>query len=328
MFNHSCCCDPGNPAICDPFEDDCPSTVFFGANTKCQATVDFEIRCPRWCDGGGDIGPINLYLRRSAEIEFDSCVLTRVEQGNLRFYRGQGKATVKLEESGQIAREQFEDCYGGNTILNCPPYQASYTHEVDMKVLLSCAEEFGTLAQFAANPCTEQPQQDDIGYLILYASSCYKGDANSRFYREVPQLVGNGVYACESEDAYLDAPRSGWAWYAYYKAQDCIVRQPLPLVWKRLYGGFANWGAIPFSNPNPCVVNEGTVFSSTDSNFAVRINPACDFDWNKNESWSAVYPNSCTPLPGATFGEVATCAQVLSGSCQQTSVQMDIPTIT
>lgn len=335
MFMHSCCCEPGNPVICDPFEDQCPSTVFFGPFTKCMATVDYSVVCPQWCDGGADIGPINLYLRRSIEIAFDSCVLTRVEVGNDRFYRGSGRATVELGEAGQLAREKFEDCQGGSTVLFCTPYQASFTHEVDMKILLLCdfSQVFGTFEQFIQNPCVQQPQPDHIGYVVIIASSCFKVDNASRFYKSIPVPSSTpSVYECAEEDSYMDAPRSGWAWYAYYKKGDCIVPSagsPNALFWRPLYGGFANWLSTGTSNPAPCFVNEGTVFDSSSSDFAVRkTQTQCDFDWERNLSWSSVFPGSCQETFGATFGEVPTCAQVLSGSCQQTSVQMDIPTIT
>jgi hypothetical protein len=73
----------------------------------------------------------------------------------------------------------------------------------------------------------------------------------------------------------------------------------------------------------------GAIFSATDSDFAVRKTATgCDFDWERNLSVSAVIPGTCQRASGATFGEVPTCAQVLSGSCTQISVQMDIPTIT
>jgi hypothetical protein len=331
MFMHSCCCEPGNPAICDPFEDDCPSTVLWGPRTKCQATVDYTVVCPPWCAGGVDIGPIDLYKRRSIEIEFDQCVLTRVVQGNTRFFRGQGRASVKVEEAAQIAREKFEDCFGGQTILFCSPYQASYNHEVDMKIILLCdfSQVYGTFEQFIQNPCVEQPRPDDIGYVVAIASSCFSVTNQSRFYKSIPTPSSQpGIYECTEEDAYMDAPRSGWAWYAYYRKGDCIIRQSTPLVWKPLYGGFANWSSTGTSNPAPCFA-EGTVFTSQDSDFAVRRTATgCDFDWERNLSWSSVYPGSCQHPPFATFGEVPTCAQVLSGSCQQTSVQMDIPTIT
>jgi hypothetical protein len=329
MFNHSCCCDPGNPAICDPFEDDCPSTVLFGPNTKCQATVDQTAVCIPWCVNGTDVGAINLYRRRSFEIEFDQCVLTRVNIGNTRFYQGQGRASVLVEEAGQVAGEEFQDCYGGQTILQCAPYQASYRYEVDSSVVLYCDNVFGTFEQFTADPCVEPPAPDDIGYVVLIASSCYGADAGSRFYYESPQDVGGGRRECQTNDAYLRAPRSGWAWYAFYKAQDCIIRQPLPLVWKRYYGGFANIFSAGSIGGPACAVIPGTVFSATDSDFAVRKTAGvCEFDWERNTTASAVLPGTCIPAPFATFGEVATCAQVLSGSCQQTSVQMDIPTIT
>ena len=332
MFMHSCCCEPGNPVICDPFEDDCVSSVLWGPRTKCEATVDYTVVCPPWCNGGGDVGTIHLYRRRSIEIEFDSCVLNRVVQGNTRFFRGQGRASVKVEEAGQFAREKFEDCYGGQQVLLCAPYQASYTHEVDMKIVLLCdySQVFGTFEQFIANPCVEPPRPDEIGYVVAIASSCFNVDNASRFYRSVPVPSSQpGVYECSEEDAYLDAPRSGWAWYAYYRKGDCIIRQQTPLVWRRFYGGFANWSSSGTSNPTPCFVNEGTVFSATDSDFAVRKTPtSCVFDWERNLSWSALVPGTCQPATGATFGEVQNCALVKSGSCQQTSVQMDIPTIT
>lgn len=330
MFMHSCCCEPGNPAICDPFEDDCPSTVLWGPRTKCMATVDRTSVCPPWCANGTDIGPISMYLRRSIEIEFDQCVLTRVTSGTDRFYQGSGRASVKLAVAGQLAGEEFQDCYGGQTILFCQPYQHEYNHEVDMKIFLYCdySQIFGTFEQFIQNPCVEQPRPDDIGYVVAIASSCYSIDPASRFYISGPEEAGNGRRECMEFDQYLNAPRSGWAWYAYYRKGDCIIRQLTPLVWKKFYGGFANWQPTGTSNPVPCFVN-GSVFSATDSDFAVRNTQGlCEFDWERNTTVSAVVPGTCQPAAFSTYGEVPTCAQVLSGSCQQTSVQMDIPSIT
>lgn len=326
MFMHSCCCDEPNPLICDPFEDPC-GTALLWSGTGCSASVDRTIVCPRWCSGGGDIGPIDILLNRSVEIEFDPIVLQRFDQGLNRYFRGDGVAQVKLDITGQTAREEFEDCYGGQSILVCPPFQASFTHTVTTKVLISCAQEQGTLAQFAANPCVVPPQPDEVGYLTMYASSCYKFDAESRFYRSTIVPIGGGRYICDQDDGYLSAPRSGWLWYAYYKVGDCVLRNP-PLIWRRAWGGFANFTASGSSSAQvPCVVAEGTVFTATDSDFAVRTTPTCEFDWERNESWSAVFPGSCEPPSGSTYGPVPNCNAVLSGYCQQTSVQMGIPGI-
>jgi hypothetical protein len=328
MFIHSCCCDePGNPLICDPFEDACGSAVLF-SGTGCNANVSNEIVCPRWCSGGTDIGPILIRSSRSVAIEFDPTPLSLVSQGNNRFFTGSGFASVQMSASGRWEREEWEDCVGGNNILRCSPYAHSYTHTVSTEILLSCAEELGSLAQFAALPCTVAPASDDIGYLTLYASSCFKVDNASRFYMEVPTLGPvPSRYICDSIDAYLDAPRTGWLWYAYYKKGDCIVRQP-PLIWRPYAGGSANFQPSVSQSSVPCTPIAGTFFDSTQSDFAVRTAGGCDFDWEKNESWSAVYPGSCEPLPTATYGPVANCNAVRSGYCQQTSIQMGTVSIT
>lgn len=328
MFMHSCCCgEPGNPLICDPFEDACGTSVLFGG-VACSASVDREIVCPRWCSGGSDIGPLLMRSSRSVSIGFNPTPLTRTVQGLNRYFVGDGFASVQVDVSGRYSREEWEDCQGGASILECSPFSHSFTHIVSTKILFSCSQELGSLAEFAALPCTVAPDASDVGYLTLYASSCYKVDPSSRFYYQAPTIGPvPSRYICDSFDAFLNAPRSGWLWYAYYKAGDCILRQP-PLVWRPYAGGAANFQPTTSQSSVPCVPIAGSFFDASQSDFAVRTSGSCDFDWERNESWSAVYPGSCEPISGATYGQVANCNAVKSGFCQQTSVLMDLPTIT
>lgn len=326
MFMHSCCCDQAQPNICDPFEDDCASSLLF-RNLECFASVDYEVVCPRWCDGGGDLGPTFLRRSTSARIEFNPVVLSRFNNGPAgnRYFQGFGTGQVVVDRAYTIGAERFQDCYGGSQIITCEPTSATTSQPVTTQILVSCAQELGTLQQFAASPCTVAPAADDVGYLLLYASSCYSVQPSERFYGAVIVEGPNGERSCDVDDFYASTPRSGWLFYAYYKAQDCILNQP-PLIWRPLYGGFFAFTQISSSSSQPpaCFPNL-SVPTYLESNLAVRVTAtSCDFDWDEHATWSAVFPPNpgCTIQPGATFGQVPTCAQVLSGYCQQTSVQM------
>ena len=326
MFMHSCCCDGADPLICDPFENDCASSLLF-RNLSCFASVDFEVICPSWCDGGGDLGPTQTKRGTSARIEFDPVVLTRFDNGPAgnRYFQGSGTGTVQVDRSYTVAAERWVDCVGGSQIITCEPTASTTSQQVTTQILISCAQELGTLAQFAASPCTVAPAADDVGYLLLYASSCYGVQPSERYYGSVILEGAGGERYCDQDDFYASTPRSGWLFYAYYKAQDCILNLP-PLIWRPLYGGFFNFTTISSSASQPptCFPNL-SVPTADDSNMAVKVTPtACEFDWDEHYTWSSVFqpPPGCSPRPGATFAQVPTCAQVLSGYCQQTSVQM------